>query len=276
MTRTLFSLLGLFHLVACTDYDFQNLDKPEDGVEDTGIGSVTDGSTSDTNIDTGSNTPDDPINETDDTDCSESLVSFDIEQVSTLQDAVSYAVGGWTHDAVTLHFDDSSLAPDQTWRVSAIEILVLIPDGFFPYFPDGEQIHVQIFDSHNPLSGASWTMSKSIVRSEHQWNSYTLPYDAYYSSLYAELQQQGAWVRFDTSTVIPNSGMSSTDFITGIMWTSPGIVKVGYSNFNQDCGRNWTNYGDGWVLNGSNPNYYACSWPMMRVEIEVITPGDCE
>ena len=25
-----------------------------------------------------------------------------------------------------------------------------------------------------------------------------------------------------------------------------------------------------------NPDFFGCSWPMMRIEIEVITTGDCE
>ena len=61
-----------------------------------------------------------------------------------------------------------------------------------------------------------------------------------------------------------------------VMWEPPGMVKVGYSNFNQDCELNWSNYGSGWVLNSENPVFFGCSWPMMRVEVEVVTPGDCD
>ena len=43
------------------------------------------------------------------------------------------------------------------------------------------------------------------------------------------------------------------------------MVKVGYSNFNQDCEQNWSDYGSGWELNSENPEYFGCSWPMLRV-----------
>ena len=119
-------------------------------------------------------------------------------------------------------------------------------------------------------------MTQAIVRSDHSWSDYTLPGDASFAGLYGEFQQKGAWVRFDTSTVIPSSGMESTSFMAGVMWEPPGMVKLGYSNFNQDCERNWTNYGQGWGLNSENPGFYGCSWPMMRIEVEVLTPGDCD
>ena len=70
--------------------------------------------------------------------------------------------------------------------------------------------------------------------------------------------------------------MTSNEFIAGVMWEPPGMVKVGYSNFNQDCEKNWTNYGSGWGLNSENPDFFGCSWPMLRVEIEITSPGDCE
>lgn len=262
-------------LLSCTDYDFKSLEESEAGADDTSVPNDSvggsDGTTSNDTNDT-----QDPNNETaDDDDCTESVVAFNIEEVSNLQDAVSYSVAGWSHDAVILSFDDSNLAPDQRWRVSAVEVLVLIADGYYPYFVDGSEMNIQVFDAPNPFDAPDWTVTRGIVRSEHTWTSYTLPQDAYHASLYGEFAQQGAWVRFDTTSVIPTSGMNSTDFLVGVMWEPPGMVKVGYSNFNQTCDVNWTNYGSGWVLNSDNEVYYGCSWPMMRVEVEIITDGDC-
>ena len=72
--------------------------------------------------------------------------------------------------------------------------------------------------------------------------------------------------------------MTSTDFIAGVRWFPPGSVAVGYSNFNQECSKNWTEYGEGtgWVLNSNNTSAGTCSWPMLRVFIENHYPGDCD
>ena len=74
-----------------------------------------------------------------------------------------------------------------------------------------------VFDANNPNSVTPWTMSKSIVRSEHSWDSYTLPNDAWYMRGPTEISAKGTWVRFDTRTVIPSSGMTSPSFLTGVM-----------------------------------------------------------
>ena len=175
-----------------------------------------------------------------------------------------------------LNFDDSNLAANQTWRVSAVELLLLISAAHFPNFTDGQEIHIQVFDSDDPNTGDFWTMTQAIVRSEHSWSDYTLPNDAWYAGTYGEFEQKGTWIRFDTRTVIPSSGMTSSEFLAGVLWEPPGMVKIGYSNFNQDCERNWSNYGSGWGLNSENPEFFGCSWPMMRIEVEIITTGDCD
>ena len=274
--RNGFGLCLLF--IGCTDYDLKNMEESAVGADGNDAPVESNGENPSDESEEDSDSPDDPNNESteDDEECTETYITFDIEEVSTLQDAVSYSVANWSQDAVTLTFDDSNLASNQTWRVSAVEVLVLIADAYYPHFVDGQEINVQIFDSHNPNSGTVWTMTESIVRSDYTWSNYTLPNDAWYAGIYGEFQQKGTWVRFDTRTVIPSSGMASSDFLVGVMWEPPGMVKLGYSNFNQDCERNWSNYGSGWGLNSENPEFFGCSWPMMRVEVEVITTGDCE
>jgi hypothetical protein len=263
--------------MGCTDYQFKNIGQGnEQGDRDS---STTDTESNTTeNQESTPNSEEDPINEEPNTEdsCTEGFVLFDIEEVSTLQDAVSYSVANWTHDAVLLNFDDTQLEPEQTWRVSAVEILVLISEAHFEYFTDGQEINIIVFDASNPTMSQPWTMTKQIVRSEHNWIDYTLPQDAWHASLYGEFAQKGVWLRFDTTTVIPESGMTSGNFIVGVMWNPPGMVKVGYSNFNQDCERNWSDYGSGWELNSLNPEYFGCSWPMLHVEIETRMPGDCD
>lgn len=263
-------------VLGCTDYDFKSVQENELGEDTAEVSTSSEGDDGPTSSDE-TDTNQDPNNEdnSSDEECTESYVAFNIEEVSTLQDAVSLSVAGWNQDAVVLSFDDSILSANQTWRVSAVEILVLISDAYYPHFTDGQEINIQVFDAPTPQVTSFWTMTKGIVRSEHNWMSYTLPQDAYHASLYGEFQQQGTWVRFNTTEVIPSSGMGSSEFLVGVMWEEPGMVKVGYSNFNQDCERNWSNYGSGWGLNSENPEFFGCSWPMMRVEIEIITHGDC-
>ena len=104
--------------VGCTDYELKNVDDvPTGGSEaETPTESTGEGQAQDTAEE--AETPGEPNNETDD-DCIETYVTFDIEEVSTLQDAVSYSVANWSQDAVVLNFDTSTLQPDQTWRVSS-------------------------------------------------------------------------------------------------------------------------------------------------------------
>jgi hypothetical protein len=266
--------LLLLLLLGCTDYDLKNIQNPGLNAEDdTAMGANSNGTTADSGSSTDDS--DDPNNEDDD-DCVEDFTAFDIEEVSTLQDAVSYAVAGWRNDAVVLSWDDSILEPEQTWRVSAVDILVLIPTASFGTFQDGQDINIQVFDSNNPTNGSEWSMTQQVVRSELTWSDYTLPYDAYYAGPFQEYAQKGAWFRFDLRDVIPETGMNSSEFIAGVWWNPPGGVKVGYSNFNQDCSKNWTDYGSGWTLNSENTLFFGCSWPMMRVQLEITTPGDCD
>jgi hypothetical protein len=273
MKLRMYWLIWMMNL-GCTDYQFKNIGQgnEEGDFEESATDSLGD-STESENQEPTSSTEEEPITEE---ECTDVFVGFDIEEVSTLQDAVSYSVANWTHDAVMLNFDDSQLIQGQTWRVSAVEILVLISDAHYNYFADGQEIHIIVFDAANPNSIQPWTMTKQIVRSDHIWNDYTLPQDAWHAGLYGEFSQKGTWVRFDTTDVIPESGMNSKDFIVGVMWEPPGMVKVGYSNFNQDCERNWSDYGSGWELNSENPEYFGCSWPMLRVEIETKVTGDCD
>ena len=74
----------MFSLAACTDYDFKSLEVSEAGADDTGIFNDSvgdnDGTTSTDTDDT-----QDPNNESDDDDdCTEAVVAFNIDEVSTL------------------------------------------------------------------------------------------------------------------------------------------------------------------------------------------------
>ena len=150
-------------MVSCTDYELKNVNENTEEGEGTETTPETNGEDPSCEEEgeeeeEGPNN-EDPEEEEDEEECSETFINFDIEEVSTLQDAVSYSVAGWSQDAVALNFDDANLGPNQTWRVSAMEILVLISEAHFPHFVDGQEIHIQEYDSSNPNTGNSWTMS---------------------------------------------------------------------------------------------------------------------
>jgi hypothetical protein len=65
----------------------------------------------------------------------------------------------------------------------------------------------------------------------------------------------------------------------GVNWDTSGAPPLGYSNFNNSCSANWTDYnaGVGWELNGINNPGVNCSWPMLKVNLEVLEQSDeCE
>ena len=112
----------------------------------------------------------------------------------------------------------------------------------------------------------------------NNWQPITLPWDAAIAGQTFAYEQYGAWVTFDFSSVIPETGMTSSNYIAGAKWNPTGVPAVGYSNFNLDCTVNWTDYGDGvWVLNSVNTSsQFQCSWPMMNVEIEIDRADECD
>ena len=63
--------------------------------------------------------------------------------------------------------------------------------------------------------------------------------------------------------------------MVGIHWEGSSTPPIGYSEYNLDCSKNWTDTGSGWVFNG-NTGGFSCSWPMMQVTLEQTIDGDCE
>ena len=74
-------------LTSCTDYDFKNLEDSPVGGDDSDTPAESNGETSSEETEEETDDPEDPNNESpdDDEDCTESYVTFDIDEVSTLQ-----------------------------------------------------------------------------------------------------------------------------------------------------------------------------------------------
>lgn len=198
--------------------------------------------------------------------CGTPTEGFDIEEASVLQDAQSYPE---MHDAVILDFDQE-LAAGAAWRVSTVEIMPMIGDSNFDFYQDGEQVTVEVWDADNP-EGEPWTVTQTFRIDDLAWDETELssPESA------TELDQHYAWWSFDFSDVIPTSGMSGPEYLVSVNWSSAGSPPLGYSNFNRPCDENWTDYADGagWVLNG-DASGDTCSWPMLRVGLEVLTEDE--
>jgi len=214
------------------------------------------------------------IEEGDVLECTEEINAFDIEDISVLQDAMSESIGTWNKDAVVL--DLGGVNSDVTWRVSAVDILIMIPEQQVPMFQDGKTMQVAIFDGPDPRAIVPYIQELEIHRVDLQWTLYTLPNNASHAGETGDFRQYGAWMRFDFLDIIPDTGMNSLQFVVGIDWPDPGDIAIGYSNFNRSCASNWTDYGEGWVRNSEQSNQLTCSWPMMRIELEKKYPGSCE
>ncbi len=204
--------------------------------------------------------------------CVESADGFDVEAVSTLQDAAGYPDA---RDAVVLDFDAAALPEGATWRVTRVDLLAMVPEWVFDRYEGGDALRVDVWDADRPRGQGDWHVSRAIDPSELDWERTSLPPDAFWASQRDELQQRRAWMSFDFADVIPEEGMGAGAYTVAVSWNGDGLPTIGYSNFNLACSRNWTDYGDGaWTLNSADGDGDACSWPMMRVAIETRTPTD--
>ncbi len=189
---------------------------------------------------------------------------FDIEAVSVLQDAAGYP---GSRDAVTL-----DLAPEgdiESWTVSSVEVLVMVPEWAFERYQGEDVLQLDVFDGDDPREDPHYSARMPVDMDALEWEKVRLPPDAYWAGLRDELDQRQAWMRFDLSEALPEEGLSAERTTLGVTWGDKGLPTIGYSNFNLDCGLNWTDYGDGrWEANGADGDQMECSWPMMRVQLE--------
>ena len=195
--------------------------------------------------------------------CVNEKSTFDIEEVSKLEDSMSLPNG---HDAIILDYDDSHLSEGGSWRVSSVDILLMIPSSEFNFYPKNVELTIEVFGGGYPTRSPTWKVKQTVDTSKLKWTEVRLinPDHAY------ELNQKQAWWTFDFTSVIPESGMRSTTFLVGAAWENDSLPTIGYSNFNRPCDRNWTKYNKDvqWKLNSVLSPYHICNWPMMRVNVE--------
>ena len=188
--------------------------------------------------------------------------AFDVEEVSVLQDAAAYP---GARDAIVMNFDSGDFAADEGWRVATVEILAMIPTWEFDWYDDSANIAIEIYDANNPNTVNPWVVTQTIKRSDWEWRDVQLPQG---SATATDPDQMRAWVSFDFTDIIPESGMTSDQYLVSVAWPPNSNLTVGYSNFNLACDKNWTDWGDGFSLNSTTANAFECSWPMFRLELE--------
>jgi len=200
-------------------------------------------------------------------DCVEESTAFDIEEVSSLQDAFGLPK---VKDGLTLQLD-SAPKGDKTWRPVAVEVLVMYPEWYFEYYDDSNHLTVNFHPSATPSKGQAFTKRVTVKKNDLQWQALRLPADADWSG--NDRDQMSAWLRFDLSDVVPEEGFTDPNYFVSLSWDDMGFPNVGYSNFELSCTKNWTDYGNGQYVQNSDQD---CSWPMFKIEIETLSPGDCE
>ena len=191
--------------------------------------------------------------------------AFDVEEVSVLQDAAAYP---GTRDAVVMDFDSGDFDADEGWRVVTVEALAMIPTWQFDSYDDNQQLSIEIYDSNNPNDSTPWISTQTIRKADWEWREVILPDDAAIAGQTFDYEQMRAWVSFDFATTIPDSGMTSDEYLVSVAWNTNSNLAVGYSNFNLACDKNWTDSGSGFILNSTTANALECSWPMLRLELE--------
>ena len=132
--------------------------------------------------------------------CINDDATFDIEEVSVLEDAMGEA---GTHDAVLVSYDDSILEEGSTWRVSGVDVLVMIPASQFGDGVNGSTLTLEVFDANDPRSIAPYVLTQSLDVASLEWEDVTLtnPQVAIF-----EAEHKRAWWNFDFSGVIPEDG----------------------------------------------------------------------
>jgi len=195
-------------------------------------------------------------------DCVENTTGFDIEEVSTLQDAFGLPM---VRDGLSLEVDVSA----DSWRPVSVDVLVMFPEWYFDWYEDDNTLSVMVYQGSEP-TGTGYLVSRRVRKAELDWSRLRLPASADWSG--DDRDQVAAWMSLDLSAAIPEGTFTGPDVFVGVGWDGLGLPNVGYSNFELPCRQNWTDYGDGrWSQNSGED----CSWPMLRIEIETLTEGDC-
>lgn len=252
------SALFLFSFaIGCSDYAVSAIKLDQNGAFDTGTPYVADQTEPES----------DPEPETED-DCVEASTALDMEQVSSLQDAFGLPN---VRDGLTLSVAGENIAHGSTWRPVSVKVLVMYPTWYFDFYDDSNSLTVNFYPAANPTGASAVSKTVQIRKADLEWEELLLPADADWSG--DDREQMAAWLEFDIRNIVLETGYTSSDYFVSLGWDSMGFPNVGYSNFELNCPQNWTDYGSGSYTQNSGQD---CSWPMLKIEIETVNPGDCD
>jgi len=195
--------------------------------------------------------------------CAEVDTDFELEEVSALESM--QGAQSCARDAVVVTYDRSNLAPGDTWRVLTVDVLLMVDVVKGPTSLGNVPLTVEIFESSDPRTGRSWSVTQWIDPDALAWELVTLSYSG------EDLEMYRAWWTFDFSEVIPKDGMDTVDYVAGVQWEELVDPLIGYSQFDRPCDRNWTIYNNEpnqWIFNGEWSTSSNCSWPMFRIQTE--------
>ena len=212
--------------------------------------------------------------------CTSRAPAFDIEEVSALEDA--WGSEWWTADAVVV---DSITPenPEASWRVVSVDVLVMVPKSHmygsspWPSEFEGAPLTVEVYDTATltDTSAQMWSLTQNLNTADLEWSPHTFPEMT--SKL--ETEYLMAWWNFNIAGETSDAPMTADQFAVGLRWPEMGVPEVGYSNFDRPCDANWTINVDGpnkWQHNSATNNDDTCSWPMFRVETEVVWESEVE
>ena len=116
---------------ACSDYGIVAVDKyyPED------TGGIA------TSLDGEGSIPED------EEDCIDSSTAFDIEEVSSLQDAFGLPK---VRDGLMLSVPEESLSGGKKWRPTSVEVLVMYPEWYFDFYDDSNSLTIHFYPARTP------------------------------------------------------------------------------------------------------------------------------
>ena len=210
--------------------------------------------------------------------CTDDEPAFDIEDVSTLEDASGSQFGWFVADGVMLDVPDyGSLTDGSQWRVVSVDVLLAVPASQYegtanqPTAWDSAELQVDIIDGSDPndTTAKKWSNQQQVSPGILDWETHR--FDDM-SGLASELDYYTAWWRFGFAADTSGEFIEGDQYFVGLVWPDYDHPEVGYSYFNRPCAANWqVNDGDDyWTQNSTtSSDADSCSWPMLRVNTEV-------